>query len=71
MAEVLNASQMQKLQEVLLNRLSENNTVDYLQTGNEEFLDMFFTAKHLEGCSLRYAIVNQNNVKQSLRKYIS
>ena len=41
MAEVLNASQMQKLQEVLLNRLSENNTVDYLQTGNEEFLDIF------------------------------
>ena len=43
MAEVLNASQMQKLQEVLINRLSENNTVDYLQTGNEEFLDMFLT----------------------------
>ena len=36
MAEVLNASQMQKLQEVLVNRLSENNTTDYLQTGNEE-----------------------------------
>ena len=94
MAEVLNASQMQKLQEVLINRLSENNTVDYLQTGNEEFLDMFLTAKHLEGCSdktiryyrcniekmlgheqidttLRYAMVNQNNVKMSHRKYIS
>lgn len=38
MAEVLNASQMQKLQKVLVNRLSENNTDDYLQTGNEEFL---------------------------------
>ena len=35
MAEVLNASQMQKLQEVLVNRLSENSTLDYLQTGNE------------------------------------
>ena len=32
MAEVLNASQKKKLQEVLINRLSENNTVDYLQT---------------------------------------
>ena len=52
MAEVLNASQMQKLQEVLVKRLSENNTSDYLQTGNEEFLDMFLTAKHLEGCSI-------------------
>ena len=36
MAEVLNASQMQKLQEVLINRLSENNTVDYLQTGDKD-----------------------------------
>ena len=53
MAEVLNASQMQKLQEVLVKRLSENNTFDYLQTGNEEFLDMFLTAKHLEGCSYK------------------
>ena len=39
MAEVLNASQMQKLQEVLGNRLSENNLADYLQTDNGEFLD--------------------------------
>ena len=38
MAEVLNASQMQKLQEVLVNRLSENRVPDYLQTRNEEFL---------------------------------
>ena len=44
MAEVLNASQMQKLQEVLVNRLSENNLADYLQTDNGEFLDMFLTA---------------------------
>ncbi len=51
MAEVLSASQMQKLQEVLVNRLSENKTSDYLQTGNEEFLDMFLTAKYLERCS--------------------
>ena len=30
MAEVLNASQMQKLQEVLAKRLSENTVYDYL-----------------------------------------
>ena len=41
MAEVLNASQMQKLQEVLVKRLSENTVSDYLQTTNVEFLDMF------------------------------
>ena len=93
MAEVLNASQMQKLQELLVKRLSENTVSDYLQTTNMDFLDMFLTAKHLEGCSdktiryyrcniekmldeqidttLRYAMVNQNNVKLSHRKYIS
>ena len=63
MAEVLNASQMQKLQEVLVKRLSENTVSDYLQTTNMDFLDMFLTAKH--------AIANQNNVKLSHRKYIS
>ena len=51
MAEVLNASQMQKLQEVLVKWLSENTVSDYLQTTNMDFLDMFLTAKHLEGCS--------------------
>ena len=43
MAEVLNASQMQKLQEVLVKRLSENTVSDYLQTTNMDFLDMFLT----------------------------
>ena len=54
MAEVLNASQMQKLQEVLAKRLSENTVYDYLQTTNMDFLDMLLTAKHLEGafCTL-------------------
>ena len=100
------ASQMKKLQEVLVKRLSENTVAHYLQTTNMDFLDMFLTAKHLEGCSdktIRYyrcniekmldtinipvikittemlrkylveyrAMVNQNNVKLSHRKYIS
>ena len=51
MAEVLNASQMQKLQEVLVKWLYENTVSDYLQTTNVDFLDMFLTTKHLEGCS--------------------
>ena len=66
MAEVLNASQMQKLQEVLINRLSENNTVDYLQTDNEEFMDMFLTAKHLEGCSDKTIRYYRCNIEKML-----
>lgn len=34
MAEVLNASQMQRLQEVLVKRLSENATSEHSQTTN-------------------------------------
>ena len=34
MAEVLNASQMKKLQEVMVKRLSENTLSDCLQTTN-------------------------------------
>ena len=67
MAEVLNASQMQKLQAVLINRLSENTMSDYLQTGNEEFLDMFLTAKHLEGCSDKTIRYYRCNIEKMLK----
>lgn len=66
MAEVLNASQMQKLQEVLFNRLSENRVPDYLQTRNEKFLDMFLTAKHLEGCSDKTICYYRCNIQRML-----
>ncbi len=56
MAEILNASQMQKLQEVLVKRLSENNVSDYLQTTNKEFLDMFLTVTRLR--QLKYRRIN-------------
>ena len=66
MAEVLNASQMQKLQEVLVNCLSENRAPDYLQIRNEEFLDMFLTAKHLEGCSDKTIRYYRCNIQRML-----
>lgn len=66
MAEVLNASQMQKLQEVLVNRLSENKVADYQQTSNAEFLDMFLTAKHLEGCSDKTIRYYKYNIQKML-----
>ena len=66
MAEVLNASQMQKLQEVLVKRLSENTVSDYLQTTNMDFLDMFLTAKHLEGCSDKTKRYYRCNIEKML-----
>lgn len=66
MAEVLNASQMQKLQEVLVKRLSENTVYDYLQTTNMDFIDMFLTAKHLEGCSDKTIRYYRCNIEKML-----
>ena len=66
MAEVLNASQMQKLQEVLVNRLSENRASDYKKTSNDEFLDMFLTANHLEGCSDKTIRYYRCNIQKML-----
>ena len=66
MAEVLNASQMQKLQEVLAKRLFENTVSDYLQTTNMDFLDMFLTAKHLEGCSDKTIRYYRCNIEKML-----
>lgn len=66
MAEVLNASQMQKLQEVLVKRLSENTVSDYLQTTNMNFLDMFLTTKHLERCSDKTIRYYRCNIEKML-----
>ena len=66
MVEVLNASQMQKLLEVLVNRLSENKVPDFQQTSNAEFLDMFLTAKHLEGCSDKTIRYYRCNIQKML-----
>ena len=66
MGEVLNATQMQKLQEVLVKRLSENTVYDYLQTMNVEFLDMFLTTKHLEGCSDKTIRYYRCNIEKML-----
>ena len=51
---------------MLVNRLSENSTLDYLQTGNEEFIDMFLTAKHLEGCSDKTICYYRCNIEKML-----
>lgn len=52
MAEVLNAAQLKKLQEVLLKNLSENEP-EKQNISNDEYLQMFLSAKQIEGCSNR------------------
>ena len=57
---------MQKLQEVLVKRLSENTVSDYWQTTNVDFLDMFLTAKHLEGGSDKTIRYYRCNIEKML-----
>ncbi len=52
MAEYLNVSQMKKLQEVLLNHLSEETPQKKI-IENSEYLKLFLDAKRIEGCSER------------------
>lgn len=52
MAEVLDASQLRKLQEVLLKELCRESCLEKATT-NEEYLQMFLNAKKIEGCSER------------------
>lgn len=52
MAEVLNVSQLKKLQEVLLKAFAENEAEKQC-ISNQEYLSRFIEAKRIEGCSER------------------
>lgn len=52
MAEYLNVSQMKKLQEVLLQTFSEEES-EKMEISNQEYLQLFLDAKRIEGCSER------------------
>ena len=66
MADVLNASQMRRLQEVLIQRLSENRKNEFEHTPNDEFLEMYITTKSLEGCTEKTIHVYRHNVSKML-----
>lgn len=52
MAGVLNGAQLKRLQEVLISRLVQNHE-ETIPVSNEEYMNMFLTAKRIEGCSER------------------
>lgn len=52
MAGILNGAQLKRLQEVLISRLAQGNE-ETIPVSNEEYMDMFLTAKRIEGCSER------------------
>ena len=67
MAEVLNISQMKKLQEVLLKNLSDN-AVTKEDINNAEYLQMFLDAKRIEGCSARTIEYYRATIEKFLAK---
>ena len=65
MTEYLNISQMKKLQEVLLENLSENEAQKE-NISNAEYLTLFLDAKKIEGCSARTIQYYQVTVERLL-----
>ena len=53
MSEVLNIQQMKRLQEVLINRLQNEQEMELQVLDNNAYLEMFEAAKKIEGCSQR------------------
>lgn len=67
-SEVLNMQQLQRLQETLLKHLVEKGNEKNCPVDNGEYLDMFISAKKIEGCSERtlsyYKATIQNMFKE-------
>ena len=69
MADVLNAAQLKRLQEVLLKRLVKDEP-EKKKVSNQEYLTKFLEAKKIEGCSERSIKYYKVTVEQLLRKVL-
>ena len=69
MADVLNAAQLKRLQEVLLKRLVKDEP-DKKKISNQEYLNKFLEAKKIEGCSERTIKYYKVTVEQLLKKVL-
>uniref|UniRef100_UPI003F548D7C site-specific tyrosine recombinase/integron integrase n=1 Tax=Lactobacillus acidophilus TaxID=1579 RepID=UPI003F548D7C len=69
MADVLNAAQLKRLQEVLLKRLVKDEP-EKKKVSNQEYLTKFLEAKKIEGCSERTIKYYKVTVEQLLRKVL-
>lgn len=67
MAEFLTVPQMKKLQEVLLENLTQNDP-ERKEIDNDEYLKLFIDAKRIEGCSERTLQYYEITIKNLLSK---
>ena len=68
MSDYLNASQMKVLQEVLLKHMEETPEDGTKEVSNERYLEMFISAKDIEGCSERTLVYYRSTIKNMLSK---
>ena len=66
MSDFLNIAQMKKLQEILIKRLDGDDLMAE-EISNHSYLDMFLTAKRIEGCSERTITYYKAKIEQLLK----
>ena len=68
MSDYLSPAQMKRLQEVLLKQFGEIKAEPQKMVSNLEYLEMFASAKHIEGCSDRTLTYYKSTIKGMLKK---
>jgi integrase/recombinase XerD len=68
MSDYLSPAQMKRLQEVLLKQFGEAKAEPQKAVSNLEYLEMFASAKHIEGCSDRTLTYYKSTIKGMLKK---
>jgi len=68
MSDYLNPSQMKRLQEVLIRKYEDEEQIQGKEISNFEYLNMFISAKHIEGCSDRTLIYYRTTIRSMLLK---
>ena len=68
MSEDLNYQQLEKLQQVLLKRLNSESTIEEKNLDNDDYLELFVSAKRVEGCTERTIEYYRVTIENMLRE---
>lgn len=68
MSEELNYQQLEKLQQVLLSRLGTETNEEEKVLSNEDYLDLFISAKRVEGCTERTIEYYRSTIDKMLQE---
>lgn len=68
MSEELNYQQLEKLQQVLLSRLGTESNEEEKVLGNDDYLDLFISAKRVEGCTDRTIEYYRSTIDKMLQE---